>query len=132
MDITSPDWLSEDATKIYNTTLPKIKEVTPEKLRMLAAFAHCAAEFHRASIGDGGSVLRSASGQSVPNLWRRGMLFARNGLGIAPPVHESFCELLLDDGWPEYDSQGQFVCLHGGKVTHRLNPAWQFGEDLAR
>ena len=80
-----PEWLSDDARKIYLATLPHLKIVTPESLRMLAAYSDCLVHLHQ---------LRHDADKA--RVWRGAMIYCRNGLGIGPRLFVDLMELILD------------------------------------
>ena len=86
-----PEWLSEDGRKVFDLTLPKVKNVSAETLKMLAVYADAIVNLKRVR----NSPLKA-------DLWRKAMLFSRNGLGIGPRVFVDYLEILIDWplGWP--------------------------------
>lgn len=80
-----PEWLSEEGRKVFDLTLPKIKNVSVETLEMLAAYADAIVNMRR---------LRETPEKAA--IWQRAMLYARNGLGIGPKVFIDLLDILLD------------------------------------
>jgi hypothetical protein len=106
-ELTSDD-LEDPELAIYNSTLPRLANPSPEQLRMLAAYSWAASELKKAAEGDD---------QALAIWCRECMIFARNGLGIAGPRFIDLMELLLrwEEGWPPVDLS--------------LDSAWQLGVD---
>ena len=100
---TYPEWLSEDARKIFSATLPKLKDVTPEKLEMLAAYADAMAHLRKLQ-----------NDPQKARVWRGALIYCRNGLGLGAQVFIDLMDLLLDSG----DADEISVTLH-------LDTKWQ-------
>ncbi len=86
-----PEWLSEDGRKVFDHTLPKIENVSAETLEMLAAYADAIVNLRK---------LRGIPDKAA--IWRRAMLYARNGLGIGPKVFVDLLDILLDWQFMDY------------------------------
>jgi hypothetical protein len=85
--------LEEPELVIYDSTLARLVNPSPEQLRMLAAYAWAASELKKAAESDDQAL----------TLWLRDcMVYARNGLGISPVRFIDGFALLLDwkETWP--------------------------------
>lgn len=82
-----PTWLDEDGRRVYAATLSKVKEPTPERLEMLAAYADAIVNLRR---------VRNDPERAA--LWRGVVLYARNGLGFGDRVFVDLLELIIDSG----------------------------------
>jgi len=102
-DRQSPKWFCSIADKVWFDTWFKLPDHNEQIYEMLDAYAWAMAEFKIATLT--GSKERA-------ELYRRAMVYARNGLGIAPKEFVSAMELLLDS----YGSPG---------ITLVLNQAWE-------
>jgi len=104
--------LDPEEQAIYDSTLTRLANPSPEQLRMLCAYAWAACELKEAA---------STDNQPLATWLRNCMIYARNGLGIASPRFVDLLELLLDcdinAGWPP--------------ILLSLDRAWQLPE-LAR
>jgi phage terminase small subunit len=109
-----PEWLSDPAAlRIWTATLARLERrgllagADPERL---AAYAFCMSQVVQVSA--------DPEKAELAKLWRRGAIFAANGLGLWKPKPISHFELLLDDST-------------GGEVTFYLRPEWEI-ENLDR
>lgn len=102
MSTTYPEWLGGEARRVFDRTLPKIKDVNPAKLEMLAAYADAMINLRR---------LRNDPEKA--RVWRGALLYCRNGLGLGAQVFIDLFDLLIDSGNGEWS------------LTEHLDPKWQ-------
>lgn len=107
-----PEWLSEDGRKVFDLTLPKIKNVSTETLEMLAAYSGAVVELKRT---------RESNPKMAP-WWRRAMIYARNGLGIGPVIFVDHFEILIDSPFGPGE-KGPYPWEH-------LDRSWQLPESM--
>lgn len=94
--------MDNEESKVYNETLKRLKNPSYDQIRMLGAYARC--------MGD---AQRNRKHKSKARVYKGAAIYARNGLGLWPPLFVDYMDLLLDEG------------LAGIIVTDRLDQSWQ-------
>jgi hypothetical protein len=101
-----PEWLSEAGRAVFDATLPGLRDTSPEMLEILAAYADAVVNLRKVR-----------NDPAKAQVWRKAMLYARNGLGFGGRVFVDLVGLLCDSGWPGEPDP-----------TAHLKPSWQLPE----